>query len=271
VTTTKPSRSAARTTAASLSTPGTTSPSPTTAAAAADSLALFVNGEAVPYEGANESFFDLMGEIATRAPAPRQRRQQALLRRRQNQRSAPLPARPRRRRSPHHRPLARTHPRRPRRRRALLPRQRRPRRPPGLSTPRRAHSAERLAIRRRAAITHVMQEKTNALPMSNILYRGQYDQPRDKVEPAVPGVLPPSPPAPHEPPRPRPMARRRQQPPHRPRRRQPLLAGVLRRRHRQNRRRLRQPGRSCPAIPNSSTGSPSSSANRAGTSRRSCA
>ncbi len=54
-----------------------------------------------------------------------------------------------------------------------------------------ALSAERRAIRKRGAVTLVMQEKTDSLPSANILYRGMYDQPRDKVEPSVPTALPP--------------------------------------------------------------------------------
>jgi hypothetical protein len=49
---------------------------------------------------------------------------------------------------------------------------------------------ERLDIQRRGAITHVMQEKDTE-PFANILYRGMYDQPREKVTPATPVVLPP--------------------------------------------------------------------------------
>jgi len=52
-------------------------------------------------------------------------------------------------------------------------------------------SIERRAIRKRGSITHVMQEKADSLPYANILYRGMYDQPRDKVEPSVPAALPP--------------------------------------------------------------------------------
>lgn len=51
--------------------------------------------------------------------------------------------------------------------------------------------AERRAIRRRAAITHVMQEKTDSLPVANVLFRGQYDQPREEVGPGSPSALPP--------------------------------------------------------------------------------
>jgi hypothetical protein len=50
---------------------------------------------------------------------------------------------------------------------------------------------ERRTIRRRAAITHVMQEKAGSMPKANILFRGQYDQLRDEVAPASPSVLPP--------------------------------------------------------------------------------
>jgi hypothetical protein len=49
---------------------------------------------------------------------------------------------------------------------------------------------ERLAIQRRGAITLVMQEKDTE-PFANILYRGMYDQPRERVTPATPAVLPP--------------------------------------------------------------------------------
>jgi hypothetical protein len=48
---------------------------------------------------------------------------------------------------------------------------------------------ERKMILRRGAVTHVMVERNDQKPMANILYRGMYDQPRDKVEADVPGVL----------------------------------------------------------------------------------
>src|SRR5262249_51237779 len=51
--------------------------------------------------------------------------------------------------------------------------------------------AERRAIRRRGSTTLVMQEKTDSMPMAKVLYRGQYDQPREEVTPGVPSVLPP--------------------------------------------------------------------------------
>ena len=48
-------------------------------------------------------------------------------------------------------------------------------------------------IRRRSGITHVMQERSDNQPMAHILYRGQYDQPRQQVQPNVPSALPPMP------------------------------------------------------------------------------
>jgi len=56
-----------------------------------------------------------------------------------------------------------------------------------------AMDAEMLRIRRQSPVTHVMQEKADTMPMARILHRGAYDQPRDQVEPAVPGMLPPIP------------------------------------------------------------------------------
>ncbi len=50
--------------------------------------------------------------------------------------------------------------------------------------------AERQQIARRGATTLVMHERPDAKPMAHVLYRGQYDQPRDEVEPKVPAVLP---------------------------------------------------------------------------------
>ena len=48
-------------------------------------------------------------------------------------------------------------------------------------------------IRRRSALTHVMQERPGSQPMAHILHRGQYDQPRQEVQPNVPAALPPMP------------------------------------------------------------------------------
>ncbi len=52
---------------------------------------------------------------------------------------------------------------------------------------------ERRAILHRSAVTHVMKEKEDSDPMAHVLYRGMYDQRRDEVRPATPGVLPPMP------------------------------------------------------------------------------
>jgi len=57
----------------------------------------------------------------------------------------------------------------------------------------KALGEERLAIRRRGAVTHVMNERKDTQPFANILYRGMYDQPRERVEPNVPAALPPMP------------------------------------------------------------------------------
>ena len=50
---------------------------------------------------------------------------------------------------------------------------------------------EAKAIVRRGAVTHVMQERAGSMPFANILYRGAYDQKREKVEANTPSVLPP--------------------------------------------------------------------------------
>jgi hypothetical protein len=48
-------------------------------------------------------------------------------------------------------------------------------------------------IARRGTVTHVQNERTDRMPFAHILNRGMYDQPKDKVEPAVPYALPPMP------------------------------------------------------------------------------
>ena len=48
-------------------------------------------------------------------------------------------------------------------------------------------------MRRRGGITHVMQERADAEPEAHVLYRGMYDQPRERVAAGVPAVLPPMP------------------------------------------------------------------------------
>ena len=52
---------------------------------------------------------------------------------------------------------------------------------------------ERREVRRRGGITHVMAERSDSEPFAHILYRGMYDRPRDRVEPATPAALPPMP------------------------------------------------------------------------------
>jgi len=52
---------------------------------------------------------------------------------------------------------------------------------------------ERDELRNRYPVTHVQREKLDSMPMAAILFRGQYSQPRDKVEAAPPAALPPLP------------------------------------------------------------------------------
>ncbi len=52
-----------------------------------------------------------------------------------------------------------------------------------------ALQAERLQILRRTPVT-LIQEEQDEEPFAHILYRGMYDQKREKVAPATPGVLP---------------------------------------------------------------------------------
>lgn len=49
--------------------------------------------------------------------------------------------------------------------------------------------AERDAIRDRNPVTHIQEEKKNSVPMANVLFRGQYDKPREKVIGATPAAL----------------------------------------------------------------------------------
>ena len=48
---------------------------------------------------------------------------------------------------------------------------------------------EQTAIRDRSPMTHVQEERTDAMPMANILMRGQYDKPGEQVPAAVPAAL----------------------------------------------------------------------------------
>ena len=52
--------------------------------------------------------------------------------------------------------------------------------------------ASEAAIKSRATIAHVAQEKTDA-PMAYILFRGDYDKRRDEVKADTPDILPPFP------------------------------------------------------------------------------
>ena len=52
---------------------------------------------------------------------------------------------------------------------------------------------EKRAIRRRGAITHVMEERKDQKPYAHLLYRGMYDAPRERLEADTPAVLPPMP------------------------------------------------------------------------------
>ncbi len=48
-------------------------------------------------------------------------------------------------------------------------------------------------VRRRSAVTHVMEEKTDSTPFAHVLIRGMYDQLGERVEAATPSALPPMP------------------------------------------------------------------------------
>lgn len=48
-----------------------------------------------------------------------------------------------------------------------------------------AAEREQRDIRRRSSVTHVQEERTDMQPMAHVLFRGQYDQKRDEVKPAV--------------------------------------------------------------------------------------
>jgi mono/diheme cytochrome c family protein len=46
-------------------------------------------------------------------------------------------------------------------------------------------------MRRRSGITQIMQERTDAKPEAHVLFRGMYDQPRERVDAGTPAALPP--------------------------------------------------------------------------------
>ncbi len=52
---------------------------------------------------------------------------------------------------------------------------------------------EKTGLQNKYPITHVQKEKMDSMPFANILYRGQYDQPKDKVEASVFSALNPMP------------------------------------------------------------------------------
>ena len=64
-----------------------------------------------------------------------------------------------------------------------------------LSIQQREVELEQREIRRRGGVTHVMQELADRMPSAHILYRGQYDDPRDLVQANTPVALPPMPPS----------------------------------------------------------------------------
>ncbi len=52
---------------------------------------------------------------------------------------------------------------------------------------------EREGIRLRSPVTHIQQEKKDSMPTASVLFRGQYDKPRDAVSGRTPAVLHPFP------------------------------------------------------------------------------
>ncbi|HVU88913.1 MAG TPA: DUF1553 domain-containing protein [Pirellulales bacterium] len=59
-----------------------------------------------------------------------------------------------------------------------------------LATHKKELSAKEAAIKSRATIAHVAQEKSDTSPMAYILYRGDYDKRRDEVKADTPDILP---------------------------------------------------------------------------------
>ncbi len=62
-----------------------------------------------------------------------------------------------------------------------------------LATRRLEIDAEWRELRRRGTVTHVMQELPGSEPAAHVLYRGMYDQPRERVLATTPAALPPMP------------------------------------------------------------------------------
>src|SRR6185295_2876683 len=56
-----------------------------------------------------------------------------------------------------------------------------------------ALEAEQKAIKDRSYVAHVQEEKKGSMPTANILFRGEYDKPREKVEAGTPSALHPLP------------------------------------------------------------------------------
>lgn len=56
-----------------------------------------------------------------------------------------------------------------------------------------ALETEKKTIRERSPVTHIMEEKKGSMPTANILFRGEYDKPKDKVDADVFAALGPMP------------------------------------------------------------------------------
>ena len=56
-----------------------------------------------------------------------------------------------------------------------------------------AFEKERDEIKAHNPVTHIQKEKRDSMPMAKVLFRGQYDKPKDEVQPAVFSVLNPLP------------------------------------------------------------------------------
>ncbi len=56
-----------------------------------------------------------------------------------------------------------------------------------------ALESEKKEIQKRSPVTHIQKEKTDSQPMARLLFRGQYDQPKEELKPAVFASLHPMP------------------------------------------------------------------------------